>query len=263
MMMMMNKSPSKAAIFTSQTNPSHLRAALFHSTPVLERKRRDSGSWGSRSSYYSRRSRKLYSKQSLLQNVSGLADYLFQRWQNGFDEEGPSSSRGPSRIRKEHYMGSRRRGTDSQHTRHWTKKAFQFYEDDFEVETFYRSPFYESGYFYWNFINEETPRWRSSFGYSSTYGRRWRQRVEEDYTSSSESDNSESYLISERRTLGLNSSGPLRLEDVKNAYRACALKWHPDRHHGSSKVSKFILLYSIGTRNTVMTADPRKIILVT
>ncbi|KAH1070019.1 hypothetical protein GLYMA_03G144900v4 [Glycine max] len=38
-----------------------------------------------------------------------------------------------------------------------------------------------------------------------------------------------------RLALGLSVSGPLKLEDVKNAYRPCALKWHPDRHQGSSK----------------------------
>ncbi|VFQ74085.1 unnamed protein product [Cuscuta campestris] len=43
-------------------------------------------------------------------------------------------------------------------------------------------------------------------------------------------------LRSQRLALGLNASGPLNLEDVKNAYRSCALKWHPDRHQGPSKV---------------------------
>ncbi|KHN07432.1 Chaperone protein DnaJ [Glycine soja] len=42
-------------------------------------------------------------------------------------------------------------------------------------------------------------------------------------------------VISDRLALGLSVSGPLKLEDVKNAYRPCALKWHPDRHQGSSK----------------------------
>ncbi|RZC20683.1 hypothetical protein D0Y65_007166 [Glycine soja] len=41
--------------------------------------------------------------------------------------------------------------------------------------------------------------------------------------------------VSDRLALGLSVSGPLKLEDVKNAYRPCALKWHPDRHQGSSK----------------------------
>lgn len=52
---------------------------------------------------------------------------------------------------------------------------------------------------------------------------------------SSESDRAETNLTKDRITLGLSGSGPLSLEDVKNAYRVCALKWHPDRHEGSSK----------------------------
>ncbi|ERN12959.1 hypothetical protein AMTR_s00040p00015720 [Amborella trichopoda] len=42
---------------------------------------------------------------------------------------------------------------------------------------------------------------------------------------------------SDRITLGLPSSGPLKIEDVKNAFRASALKWHPDKHQGPSQVT--------------------------
>lgn len=40
---------------------------------------------------------------------------------------------------------------------------------------------------------------------------------EEDYDSSTESDSSESDLVSYRLALGLSASGPLKLDDVKNA----------------------------------------------
>ncbi|KAL7138597.1 hypothetical protein ABFS83_10G174300 [Erythranthe nasuta] len=40
---------------------------------------------------------------------------------------------------------------------------------------------------------------------------------------------------SDRSALGLSANGPLNLEDVKTAYRSCALKWHPDHHRGFSK----------------------------
>ncbi|KAF3578596.1 hypothetical protein DY000_02035831 [Brassica cretica] len=40
---------------------------------------------------------------------------------------------------------------------------------------------------------------------------------------------------SHRETLGLSPWAPLTLEDVKHAYRACALKWHPDHHDDSTK----------------------------
>lgn len=38
-----------------------------------------------------------------------------------------------------------------------------------------------------------------------------------------------------RVILGLQPCGPLTLEDVKTAFRASALRWHPDRHPGSSQ----------------------------
>lgn len=49
---------------------------------------------------------------------------------------------------------------------------------------------------------------------------------------------------SHRIALGLPPTGPLKLHDVKAAFRACALKWHPDKHQGSSQaaaVEKFRL----------------------
>lgn len=128
-------------------------------------------------------------------------------------------------------------------------------------------------------MNEE-PQWRNSSSYSNNH--RWNQRYQySDYDESTDSENSESDLSSQRLTLGLNASGPLNLEDVKNAwvfnelpvrkdllsdvlwypywqkwrlchwlhmlyicrYRVCALKWHPDRHQGSSKVHLFHYCY--------------------
>ncbi|GER37006.1 heat shock protein binding protein [Striga asiatica] len=39
----------------------------------------------------------------------------------------------------------------------------------------------------------------------------------------------------DRKVLGLPTAGPLKIEDVKAAFRASALKWHPDKHQGLSK----------------------------
>ncbi|CAM6043203.1 unnamed protein product [Sphagnum compactum] len=39
----------------------------------------------------------------------------------------------------------------------------------------------------------------------------------------------------DRVALGLSPVGPLTLNDVKLAFRQCALRWHPDRHHGEQK----------------------------
>lgn len=42
---------------------------------------------------------------------------------------------------------------------------------------------------------------------------------------------------SDRQTLGLSPYGALTIEDLKKAFRASALKWHPDRHEETTKVT--------------------------
>ncbi|KAK9290617.1 hypothetical protein L1049_008789 [Liquidambar formosana] len=229
-------SAMKAAQINPQVNCMHLRVALFHATPALDRRRRTH--WDSRFNNYAKKTRKLNAKQTLLRNVSAYAEHLFQNWQSDFDQDDPSSSRGTSWFKKQYGAnGSRRDWTGSQGPQPRGRRGFQFSEDDFDVETIFRSAFGGNRYFYWSFINEENPHWRSSSGYSSNYRTswNWRGRIEDEYDSSTESDSSELDLASHRVALGLSASGPLKLEEVKNAYRVCALKWHPDRHQGSSK----------------------------
>lgn len=42
---------------------------------------------------------------------------------------------------------------------------------------------------------------------------------------------------SDRKALGLPLAGPLKLEDVKNAYRLSAKKWHPDTNQGPAQAA--------------------------
>ncbi|XP_060208448.1 uncharacterized protein LOC132635867 isoform X3 [Lycium barbarum] len=232
---------TKAALMSSQANPFQLRASLFHSSPILERRRRthwDSGKSAykgssTKSNFYSRRYRKLNSRQALFASVNGFAEQFFQGWQPDCDEYDPSSSRDSSWFRRD-FRASGNKGGRSRSKGQRQQRGFQFFEDeDIEIETFFRSAFGGNKYYYWSFINEE-PQWRNSSSYSNRHRWNWRHRYS-DYDESTDSDNSGSDLCSERLTLGLNASGPLNLEDVKNAYRVCALKWHPDRHQGSSK----------------------------
>lgn len=89
-------------------------------------------------------------------------------------------------------------------------------EEKDDVETIFRSAFGGNRFYYWSFTNEENSQWRSSSNYSGkTWS--WRHRIDEDYEFSSEQESSELDLTSERLALGLGTSGPLTLEDVKNA----------------------------------------------
>ncbi|KAJ6778793.1 CHAPERONE DNAJ-DOMAIN SUPERFAMILY PROTEIN-RELATED [Salix koriyanagi] len=193
-----------------------------------------------RSNNYSRRSNRLNAKEVLLCNISSYVDHLFQSWHDGFDQEDPSSSSGPSWFRQQYTKRSRRGMNDNQRTTSSSKKGFHFCEedDDVDVDNIFRSTFGGNRYFHWSFVNDENPQWKNSSGYYSySFGKNQRYRVEDEYDCSSESDHngSESNFASDRLALGLRAYGPLKLEDVKNAYRSCALKWHPDRHQGSSK----------------------------
>ncbi|KAL5739712.1 hypothetical protein ACOSP7_028604 [Xanthoceras sorbifolium] len=231
----------KAAIHNPQSHLIHMRAALFHSTPVLERKRRNY--WQSSrphqySNPYSKRFRKIQSKKAVLRNISAYAEHLFQSWQDDLDGDDPSSSKGTSWFKKQ-YVGPEGAANKGRH--HHDRRSFQFCEDedemDFDVDKMFRSAFGRNQHFYWSFIDEEATKWRSPSRFGNNYWNygNWRFRVEEDYEYSTESESSDSDISLDRQALGLSAAGPLKLEDVKNAYRACALKWHPDRHQGSSK----------------------------
>ncbi|XP_031738512.1 uncharacterized protein LOC101221203 isoform X2 [Cucumis sativus] len=213
---MMNGGGIKTALLNPHADCFILKTAFFHSTSVLDRKRRS---------------------------------YWDSSWRDEVEANGPSSSSGTSWFKSHSFRGSKRDRTNQKPR--CSSRSFEFTEDDPDVETVFKSAFGGNRSYYWSFINEENPQWKSSTNNSNnyrrswtwqhnsnTYGRSWswQHRVDEDYDSSNEYENSEANLVSHRLALGLQASGPLKLEDVKNAYRACAMKWHPDRHQGSSKV---------------------------
>ncbi|EPS59453.1 hypothetical protein M569_15355, partial [Genlisea aurea] len=105
-------------------------------------------------------------------------------------------------------------------------------QQDDKFETIFRSAFGGNPFFHSFSFDDET-RYRNSSSYHCNRSRSNYYYYQEDDSDSSPEN--ERVLSSDRVALGLSRSGPLNLVDVKNAYRACALKWHPDRHHGSSK----------------------------
>ncbi|KAK4256765.1 hypothetical protein QN277_006449 [Acacia crassicarpa] len=124
-------------------------------------------------------------------------------------------------------------------------KRETFSEDfDFDSETTFQATFGNRCYT-WSFRN-----WQESFSEHSTSGFEWREHSNWTKSNSktrkwksasdAESDDDCDYSCyvgsqSERNVLGLPSTGPLKLEDVKNAFRLSALKWHPDKHQGPSQ----------------------------
>ncbi|KAG5395683.1 hypothetical protein IGI04_017497 [Brassica rapa subsp. trilocularis] len=200
----------RAAIQRPQSLASHLKTALFHSTPVLERKRRTS--WES-------------------------------SWHDdGYDDDDEPSSRKQKSWYKKKYAKKETKGK-------WDPRHFDFCEadDDFDIDYVFRTAFGgPRGFsFSFTFEEDEPPRWHhrdhSSRFSNNSNKKSWRSKhriyeEEDGYTSTESSDSeSEPNQASHRQALGLSPSGPLNLKEVKNAFRTCALKWHPDRHQGSTK----------------------------
>ncbi|GMH08208.1 hypothetical protein Nepgr_010048 [Nepenthes gracilis] len=227
----------RSSLTNYQANCFQLRAAFFHSTPLLESRRRSH--WNTRCNHYSKRSRKQQWKQNILRNVSAYAEQLFQSWQPDFElENSPFPNKGPAWFRRQKQdNGSRRHWSHNQGCKSRGRRGFHFCEDDVDVETIFQSAFGGDRLFFWSFTKEDNPSWRSSSGYGNSYRASWswRYQSEEEHDSSGCDNPEDSDLTSQKLALGLSASAPLKLDDVKTAFRACALKWHPDRHHGPTK----------------------------
>ncbi|KAH1245796.1 hypothetical protein GmHk_06G016037 [Glycine max] len=89
----------------------------------------------------------------------------------------------------------------------------------------------------WSFNN-----WSGFSSEHSTSGFEWREHSNRTNKWKNESDiehddDDDSCVgsCSDRTVLGLPPTGPLKIEDVKNAFQLSALKWHPDKHQGPSQ----------------------------
>ncbi|TVU16695.1 hypothetical protein EJB05_40270 [Eragrostis curvula] len=114
-----------------------------------------------------------------------------------------------------------------------------FHEDQYvHPDDLFEAIFGSHRGFTWSHMSWEGFRFRDkSFRY------RWTRESNKETCSSdsedeSEDDTRETTSIgshAHRTILGLPPCGPLTLDDVKSAFRASALRWHPDRHPDSSQ----------------------------
>uniref|UniRef100_A0A0E0Q803 J domain-containing protein n=1 Tax=Oryza rufipogon TaxID=4529 RepID=A0A0E0Q803_ORYRU len=204
----------KSALLSGHRGPHHLAAsaaaaASFHSTPPLQRKRKTQ--WHHRFSYYEKRRRNRESKRTMLRNMSEYAEYLFQSWRDEDDKNDESS--GPSWFR-----GHR-----------WVRNPKN---NGFRPHDFYFGNFRSRGGFEFCTSDEDEPETRNHRRSHSESSRRWSYETDDEDETPAQTE-----VSLARQALGLSTSGPLKLEDVKSAYRTCALRWHPDRHNGSTKAT--------------------------
>lgn len=255
-------------VFISKNSltPCSIRAAIsssshfasFHSTPVASEKWKNKWNHDFTSHQPSKNYIRYASRQKRADARRALKDLLFNNgspkfsfqdedstWKidgaSSWDEEADHSD---SSNKKGRPKSSNRRGRKAQHNRFRRKfRKDYFSEDDYSPETIFHATFgNRNKWCTWSFNSAGS----SSFQ-SSTSAFEWRgqsngtnnRNKEWDTASETESDG-ESCVVgsySDRRMLGLPPTGPLKIEDVKNAFRLSALKWHPDKHQGPSQAT--------------------------
>ncbi|GJV40934.1 DnaJ domain-containing protein [Tanacetum coccineum] len=154
-------------------------------------------------------------------------------WEDSFDTTDNKKKRDPQKA-------SARRATKANQKRNKSKSKKGSIYDDFDDDpgTHFRATF-GNRWHSWSFQS-----WEESFYQSQTSGFKWREEpdrrnkwrtISDD--ESDEDDDQPSVIgsHSDRTALGLPINGPLKIEDVKNAFRLSALKWHPDKHQGPSQ----------------------------
>ncbi|XP_010911983.1 uncharacterized protein [Elaeis guineensis] len=152
----------------------------------------------------------------------------------GFDSIPRSRKSGKSKPYSSSYSGKAKHGG----SKRWQNGQTYYDEDDCgHPETIFEAVFGGHKGFTWSYASRENFHFNHSTSGSEWSNRtRWEKawkRVWNDSDVYDDSTNVGSH--SDRVTLGLPPTGPLKLEDVKSAYHASALKWHPDKHQGPSQ----------------------------
>ncbi|ONM56936.1 Chaperone DnaJ-domain superfamily protein [Zea mays] len=205
----------KSAIFSGHRSHPHVGAAAvpqqqlgstasFHSTPILQRKHKTQ--WHN-----------VNTDSTIIRDVGGTEKLKGQCYGTCQNMQSLSFRVGVMKMRKMlHLLG--------------LHGGFEFCtSDEDEPENLFRNVFRDQHTYYWSFSSDNFQR--NSKRARSQKSRNWSFETDEEDEVSAPSE-----VSLARQALGLSTSGPLKLEDVKSAYRACALRWHPDRHNGSSKV---------------------------
>ncbi|KAG6605274.1 hypothetical protein SDJN03_02591, partial [Cucurbita argyrosperma subsp. sororia] len=154
----------------------------------------------------------LYNSGSTFQNKESKWS-LGDRWSSdeSFDQPGSCDKKGRAKS-------STRNFGKSQHKRSKRKFRRESFANDFDndPETIFHATFGNRSYT-WSFGTRKDSFQNSASGFEWTESPpNWKNQRD-------------------RTILGLPKTGPLKIEEVKAAFRSSALKWHPDKHQRSSK----------------------------
>ncbi|XP_074571565.1 uncharacterized protein LOC141828097 isoform X4 [Curcuma longa] len=241
--------PSPPALFLSSSSPEETMQSLlpngisiaritfcrsplwfsaFHSTPVAAAKRKSK--WDCKADKYGPKP----SKDESFHDFTDGARETFNTESGAYDFDATSTS-GSGRKAKFHsssYSGKCKHGKSK-----GRQKGFsdEYYHE--QPETIYEAYFGRFRGFSWsqeaweNFHFNKSGKqfeWKDESRWERTSRRAWSGSDDDD-----ELTDVSSHM--HRVTLGLPPTGPLKLVDVKSAFRISALKWHPDKHQGPSQ----------------------------
>ncbi|KAG6486777.1 uncharacterized protein LOC122009178 isoform X2 [Zingiber officinale] len=239
---------------------SPLCFSAFHSTPVAAAKRKSK--WDCKADKYGPKPSKSYIRYAVRQKRAeikkALKVYLFYgktsklnfqdesfrdfiggaretfNTENGAYDFDATSTSGSGR--KVNFHSSSCSGK----CKHGRSKGRQkgFYDEHYHEhsETIYEADFGQFRGFSWSQEAWENFHFNKSGKQFEWKDESKRERTRSAWSGSDDDDESTDVgLHLHRVTLGLPPTGPLKLVDVKSAFRVSALKWHPDKHQGPSQ----------------------------
>ncbi|CAK9316343.1 unnamed protein product [Citrullus colocynthis] len=227
--------------------------ASFHSTPASCEKWKskwkfDGGNGKEQSKKYVRyvtRERRADAKRALkdlLYNSGSTFQKKESKWGlDGHWSSDESSDQSGNCDKRGRAKSSMRNFGKSQHKRPKRKFRRESFFNDFDndSETIFHATFGNRSYT-WSFDSFKETSQDSASGFGWTEPPNWKNQRATAWDNSSDCDSDEETTpdvgsCSDRTILGLPQTGPLKIEEVKTAFRLSALKWHPDKHQGSSQ----------------------------
>ncbi|XP_010531565.1 PREDICTED: uncharacterized protein LOC104807838 [Tarenaya hassleriana] len=160
----------------------------------------------------------------LLFHAGGVRNSLKDGW--NFDspkQEKPSKKCKPGQGKKPR----------DKKTKRWHRQG-NLSDDYYDNETRFEVRFADKSYS-WSFKQGSCSRNSASSGFEWREGWSWTSQTQQ-----SNPRDDESWSVgsrSDRAILDLPQFGPLKIEDVKKAFKAAALKWHPDKNQGPSQAT--------------------------
>ncbi|KAK1361531.1 J domain-containing protein [Heracleum sosnowskyi] len=233
-------------------SPSLFFASSIHSTPFSSEKWKNKWDPDSNGQQPSKTYIKYETRQKRADAKRALKNLLFHNGSGKTTFEDVHSKVETTNIwgqeKRKHSNSSNKKGKSKSSARgskaHNHNKKYQssrnssFEDCDGYSDTFFQANFGGRCYT-WSYRSAEEPSFQSSSsGFEWRDYSQWTNSNKEwDAAHETYSDRETCFpgSSSDRTVLGLPLTGPLKIEDVKTAFRLSALKWHPDKHQGPTQ----------------------------